>query len=88
MRLDNTGQEIKIGSYVAYTTATTGLKFAKVERYTPKLIKLQERGPIPHTHMIVIHPSMPNYQTIQNDIEQALTDRARLMFEIERGDYG
>jgi hypothetical protein len=82
VRLDKVGQEIKIGSYVVYITTATGLGFAKVERYTPKLIKLHDKRTISHTHMIVIHPSMPDYHILVEDIEQTIEDRARLMREI------
>jgi hypothetical protein len=87
VRLDSTGQEIKIGSYVVYTTATVGFMFSKVERYTPKMVKLHNRRTIPHTHMIVMNPSMPHYDAVVDNIEQDIEDRARLLREIEQGDY-
>jgi hypothetical protein len=85
VRLDKVGQEIKIGSYVVYITTATGLGFAKVEKYTPKFIKLQSQRSIHHTRIIVINPSMPNYHILVEDIEQTIEDRARLMLEIRGG---
>ena len=79
MRLDRLGREIKVGSYVAYTTATTGIQFDKVKKLTPQQCRLHAGSCVYSSHLLVITPEAPNYTHRVADIEQAIHDRAIFM---------
>jgi len=72
VKVDIVGQEIRIGDYVAYTSGTLGIEFAKVSHYTPKRIGLHDRTAVPAPQVLVLDPSMPKYISIVDELERRI----------------
>jgi hypothetical protein len=82
MRKDKLGQEITVGAYVAYTTASTGIQFDKVQKIAPKQVRLHCGSCIYKEYLLVLTEGTPEYANIIDKLEQNIKDRADAMAEL------